>query len=103
LARRTVDLAEIRAAIDSIDTEVVEALARRFELLQVVAANKVESGLPMMQSDRVAQVKSRCARLGSELGLSPDFVERLYTLIIDESCEVELRLMDARAGDQGSG
>ena len=102
MARRTVDLTESRAAIDSIDTEVVEALARRFELLQVVAAHKVEAGMPMMQSDRVAEVKGRCARLGSELGLSPDFVERLYTLIIDESCKVELRLMDSSVGDQGN-
>ncbi len=83
------DLKEIRAAIDAIDDEVIQLLAKRYSFLNEVVAYKKLHNLPAVISVRVEEVKQRNVAHGTQLGLSPAFIERLYTLIIDEYCRLE--------------
>ncbi|WNG57433.1 chorismate mutase [Archangium gephyra] len=82
-------LAGLREQLDAIDVTLVETLARRLQLCGEIALRKREHDIPMMQQGRVEFVKQRCAEMGSARGLDPDFVRRLYTLIIDEACRLE--------------
>jgi chorismate mutase-like protein len=89
-------LAPYRAEIDAIDEQIIDLLARRHDVIRAVAALKADTGIPMMQPARIEAQKERCARLAAEAGLDPAFVERLFTLIIDEGCEFEQTLIDQR-------
>ncbi len=46
-------------------------------------------GLPAVIPERVAEVRERCAVQAQPHGLEPDFIRRLYTLIIDEACRLK--------------
>ncbi|MVT53234.1 hypothetical protein GPL17_22440 [Bradyrhizobium yuanmingense] len=50
----------------------------------------------MMQPSRIAEVKARCAKIGTERGLRRDFIENLYALIIGEACELEAMIIHER-------
>ncbi|MFE8599258.1 chorismate mutase [Archangium violaceum] len=87
-------LAGLREQLDAIDVTLVETLARRLQLCGEIALRKREHDIPMMQQGRVEFVKQRCAEMGAARGLDPDFVRRLYTLIIDEACRLEELLIN---------
>lgn len=95
------NMKQFRDQINLLDDEIVQRLAERINLSYQIAAYKEANDIPMMQPDRVAAVKARCAALGEELGLRAEFVETLYTLIIGEACQLQTHLM-AGCGDASS-
>jgi 4-amino-4-deoxychorismate mutase len=88
-------LTEYRILIDSIDAGLIELLGKRFAVCRDVARLKKERAIPMMQGGRVDEVKERCATLAASHGVDPQFVRELYTLIIEEACRIEDRIIDA--------
>lgn len=88
-------LVQYRSLIDSIDKQIIDLLGRRYAVCRDVARFKKERDIPMMQNGRVDQVKDRCASLALAHGIDPEFVRELYTLIIDEACRVEDRIIDS--------
>jgi 4-amino-4-deoxychorismate mutase len=85
------ELEALRSEIDAVDEELVDALARRFEIVSRVAEYKSRTGTPMMQSDRVREVGERTAALAQRHGLDPAMVRRLFDLLIEETCAYEDR------------
>lgn len=83
-----------RARIDALDDRIVTLLAERLAICAEVGHHKSTHGLPVMQPDRVTEVKQRNAARGEAAGLRPDFVRRLYGLIIDEACALENDILD---------
>jgi len=98
------DINTFRQEIDNLDKVIVQTLAKRFDICKQIAIYKFQVGMPMMQPDRVKAVKERCSRLGEQYGVNPEFLHRLYELVINESCELEDRLMQSSlAENQASG
>ncbi len=91
------DLSEFRSRIDDIDDRLLALLGERFAVVREVAAWKAPRGIPAVIPERIDEVRERCASLGHSLGLSPDFVRAVYTLIIDEACRLEGELMARKA------
>lgn len=86
-------LEQFRAELDAIDTQVVEVLARRFLTCRLIADYKRKNGINMMQPHRIRSVKQRTTKMGAEHGLSPGFLDKLYDLIIEEACRIEIEVM----------
>jgi 4-amino-4-deoxychorismate mutase len=84
-----------RQEIDTLDEELIQILAQRFDICRQVAIYKHHVGMLMMQPDRVNAVKARCSKLGEKHGVNPEFLRRLYELIINESCQIEDKLMQS--------
>ncbi len=89
------DIKTFRQEIDTLDQELIQILAQRFDICRQVAIYKRHVGMPMMQPDRVNAVKDRCSKLGEKHGVNPEFLRRLYELIINESCQIEDKLMQS--------
>ena len=85
-----------RAEIDAVDCQIVEALAKRFEICQRVANFKKQHGIAMMQPERVEAVKQRRRELGMQYGLDGDFMVALYSVIIQETCRMEDEIIEAQ-------
>lgn len=90
-------LQRYREQINQIDAEIVAALSRRLAVCQAVGHFKKAHGIAMMQPARVAAVKQRCAEMGRSLGLRPEFLQALYTVIIDEACALETEIIGEEA------
>jgi 4-amino-4-deoxychorismate mutase len=97
----------LRSRLDEVDDEVVRLLGERFEICREVAAVKRINGIAMMQPERVAGVRERYRARGAEVGLAPDFTEKLFELLIAATCEMEDALIGAAAerpcGHPGTG
>ena len=90
------ELEAFRQEIDAVDYQIVEALAKRFEIAKRVADFKKQQGIPMMQPDRVEAVKQRRRELGMQHGLDGQFIVALYSLIIQETCRVEDEIIETQ-------
>lgn len=86
-------LSAYRARIDRIDSEIVRLLAERYAVVREVAEVKGRAGIAPVLPERIEAVKARVARLGAERGLEPRLMRALYSLIIDEACALEERLI----------
>ena len=92
----------LRDEIDAVDDRIVELLGVRQRIIGRVAEVKQAHDIPIVLAERIGAVKDRNAANGAALGLDPEFVRRLYQLIIDEACTLETRAM-AQANDSGAG
>lgn len=87
-------LEQFRQEIDTLDHQIIEALGKRFEVCRQVAHFKKIENIPMMQPERVEEVKKRRQALGVEHSIDADFMLTLYSLIIQESCRLEDAIID---------
>jgi len=87
------ELRDFRAQIDVLDDRILTLLGKRFAVIREVAAYKAPRGLPAVIPERVEEVRERCAAQAQPHGLEAGFIRRLYTLIIDEACRLEDKLM----------
>ena len=86
-------LVGFRARLDPIDERIARLLGERFEICREVAAYKSEHGIPMMQPERVAEVRARYLARGAEAGLPEEFTAALFELLIGATCRLEDELM----------
>jgi chorismate mutase len=92
------DLERLRAQLDSLDQVLLDTVRDRIRCCVRIADVKRRHGVPMMQPHRIAIVQERAAAFAAEHGVDPTFLNRLYDLIIDETCRVEDLVI---AGDPG--
>ncbi len=86
-------LEPFRARLDVLDEQIARLLGERFEVCREVARYKSEHEIPMMQPERVAQVRERYLRRGAEVELPADFTAALFELLIGATCKLEDELM----------
>lgn len=96
-------LEPFRRRLDAIDDEIARLLGERFEICREVAIHKSEHGIPMMQPNRVEEVRSRYLARGAEVDLPAEFTGELFDLLIAATCKAEDELMEARAAAAGEG
>lgn len=82
-----------RAAIDDIDAKLVVLLAQRFSVVDDVILEKRAAGLPSVLPDRVEQVVAQVRALAAQHKLDPNVTERLWRVLIAETCGYEDALL----------
>ncbi len=93
-----------RERLDPIDEEIARLLGERFQICREVAEYKSEHGIPMMQPERVAEVRARYLARGAAVDLPAEFTAELFELLIGATCKLEDELMDgATASSDGGG
>jgi chorismate mutase len=89
-------LEPFRRRLDRLDGEIAGRLGERFAICREIALYKREHDIPMMQPDRVAQVRSRYLARGAEVALPADFTADLFELLIAATCRMEDELIAAQ-------
>jgi 4-amino-4-deoxychorismate mutase len=91
-------LPEFRARLDVVDDEIARLFGERFQICRDVAHYKSAHAIPMMQPDRVAEVRARYLDRGAAAGLPPDFSAELFELLIAATCRMEDEIIAALDG-----
>jgi chorismate mutase len=86
-------LESFRRCLDALDEEIAELFGERFQTCREIALYKRAHGIPMMQPDRVAEVRSRYLARGAEVRLPADFTADLFELLIAATCRMEDELI----------
>jgi chorismate mutase-like protein len=84
-----------RRRLDELDDQIARLLGERFEICREIARYKNAHEVPMMQPERVAEVRSRYLTRAREVALPREFTEELFELLIAATCAMEDELMDA--------
>ncbi|HEX2096253.1 MAG TPA: chorismate mutase [Solirubrobacterales bacterium] len=88
-----------RRRLDRLDDEIARLLGERFEVCREIALYKHAEDIPMMQPERVAEVRARYLARGAEVDLPEDFVADLFDLLIAATCKEEDKLMEEAASE----
>jgi chorismate mutase-like protein len=86
-------LESFRRRLDQLDTDIARLFGERFQVCREVAFYKSEHEIPMMQPERVVQVRERYLARGAEANLPADFTASLFELLIEATCRMEDELM----------
>jgi chorismate mutase len=86
-------LEPFRRRLDTIDDEIARLLGERFEICREVALYKSAHAIPMMQPNRVEEVRARYLARGAEADLPAAFTGDLFDLLIAATCKEEDELM----------
>ncbi len=95
------ELEAFRQQIDEYDRELIAALARRFGVVREVGAFKIGEQMEAIQPARAQAVKDAAVRMGQEQGLDPDFMRRLYEVLIDYAHDIEHEILETATQDEG--
>ena len=77
-------LEEFRTEIDEMDAEIASLLNRRAAVVKALWEWKKEHGLEFIDSKREQEIFER-VRASSVGGLSPEALQRIFQIILDES------------------
>ena len=83
-------LEELRRQIDSIDDELMGVLARRMAISREIGQLKQMHSLSVVQPDRYRELIERRVSEASAIGVSPDFIRELLSVIHEESVRQQL-------------
>ncbi len=97
------DLEPIRQEMNSIDDQILKALAARRDLAGRIIQQKSREGLPLRDPGREEQILARLIQTGRELGLDSHVVTRVFHEIIDDSVRSQqlFLLKSANTGHDG--
>lgn len=90
------DMTELRAAIDTLDAQIVTLLKRRVEYVERAAELKVQTGMPARINSRIEEVVSRVRARAQTEGFDPKLAEDIWRRLIEWSIEREQTLMAAQ-------
>jgi chorismate mutase len=90
------EVEELRGSLDELDSAIVQLLADRLALVGDIADSKERRAADVRDAERERHVLSKVSREAVELGISPDFVRRLFEEIIEHSVALQTSRIAAR-------
>ena len=88
------DLAGLRGEIDDIDSELLQLLARRMEVSAQIGEYKKRNNVTVVQMDRWKKILADHVATGSDMGLSPVLINKVFEAIHQASIERQGRIME---------
>lgn len=85
MTKQAKGLSELRVDIDAVDAQLIELLKKRNALTTQVGRVKSQTGMPIYDPQREAELIANKRRLAVENDLSPDLVEDILRRMIRES------------------
>ena len=82
-------LEEVRTEIDILDSKLVELISERSHLIRQAAAFK-NSVDEVKAEDRIDFILQKARNHAIELGISPNMISDLFTIMINEMVETEI-------------
>lgn len=88
------DLEILREQIDRVDEQLLQSLYYRIDIARRIGIYKKERNMVIIQTNRWHEVLNSRIKMGSELGLNTEFIEKMYHLIHEESIGVQSKLLN---------
>ncbi len=89
-----ITLDELRQEIDKLDTSVLETLKRRMEISEAIGMYKKENNITILQTRRYDEIMNNRKEKGAKMGLSDEFLTKLFESIHEESVTRQNKIMN---------
>ena len=83
-----------RKLIDGIDDTILVQLQQRAIVVKKIAEEKHNNGCPVRDLKREEQIINEVKSKALELGLNPQAVEKIFRIIIDDSAELQEKIIE---------
>ncbi|MEZ4387186.1 MAG: chorismate mutase [Candidatus Krumholzibacteriia bacterium] len=87
-------LLALRREIDDLDDVALAAIAKRMQVVREIGRFKREHNVTILQVDRLREMIRRNVRNGEALGLDPDFVKQMLSLVHSEAVRQQNEIMN---------
>jgi chorismate mutase len=84
----------LRNRIDAIDTELLETLSSRMEIVKQIGEYKRANNVTALQIGRFAELMDKRVRLGESLNLDAHFVQQIFQHIHEDSVRMQTDILD---------
>ena len=84
----------LRNRIDSLDSELLETLSARMEIVRQIGQYKKDSNVTAFQVGRFAELMEKRVKLGESLNLDRNFILQLFQHIHEDSVRMQTEIMD---------
>ena len=91
---------EIRMAISEIDHQLIDAIARRSDLVEEILKAKARSGSPVRDREREREVLRNAVQQGAEKGVPAELVETLFHALFEASIRRQRQQFDSLRNDE---
>ncbi len=81
---------KLRKDIDDIDNKILELIKERMKTVKSIGRYKKKNHIDIVDKKRMKQIIQQ--KKEKAKGLSKGFIERLYSLIIEESCKIQEKI-----------
>jgi chorismate mutase len=85
----------LRNRIDALDSEMLEILASRVEIVKQIGRYKKEHNVTALQINRWSQLMESRIKLGQKLDLNETLVKTFFQLIHEDSVRMQTEIMDS--------
>ncbi len=89
-------LEQYRDKVDSIDSQLVELLAQRMDVVKLIGEYKKNKNISIFQLRRWEQILKTRNTEGKELGLREDFIKKILQVVHKESIEIQAEILKNR-------
>ncbi|MBA4747436.1 MAG: chorismate mutase [Sphingopyxis sp.] len=86
-------MTEVRAGVDTVDSELVALLVRRFGYMDAAARIKADRAT-VRDEARKAEVLANVARHAQAVGLDPDRLTAIWDVLVEQSIAYEMTRWD---------
>lgn len=87
-------LEDLRKEIDKLDNRLLETLAARKEISELIGKYKAEHGITILQSRRYDEILKTRQEQAEKFGLNTDFVVKVFEDIHEESVAIQNEIMN---------
>lgn len=84
----------LRNRIDAIDTELLETLSSRMEIVKQIGEYKRANNVTALQIGRFAELMEKRVKLGESLNLDAHFVQQIFQHIHEDSVRMQTDILD---------
>lgn len=91
----TSDLERLRSRIDSLDTELLELLAARMNIVKQIGDYKKQNKVTALQLDRWEKMMKVRVKMANDLNLDEFFIKILFQMIHEDSIRQQSEIMDS--------
>lgn len=86
-------LTKVRQEIDKLDNEIMKLFKKRSKLVEKVAQIKKKHDMPMLQKAREAEIDKKLTGFAKKHGLRKTFLQKVWKNIIDDSKEIQKKIL----------
>jgi chorismate mutase len=83
------DINELRAQIDDIDTEIVKAIKKRFDIVNKISQFKKTHKIPINDFKREKEVLDNREALAKKYNLDTKMIKEVFTLIVNSAIKFQ--------------
>jgi len=87
-------LTELRKQIDYFDDEMMKIFEKRMKISEIIGENKKKSNITILQPQRWNEILEKRIKMGTRMGLSQEFVAKIFRAIHQESINRQNKVMN---------